>query len=103
MKFAFIQRAIVKERRESIEWRKVLLIRLLAKPSVGLQVSDHIVEPMTWCSPRLSTRPRRRRIEALYILPLRAITALGQDEERGGNGGEAGSGRGLGPTIHHEI
>jgi hypothetical protein len=45
MKFAFIHRAIVKERRESIEWRKMWLIRLLAKASVGLHVSDHIVEP----------------------------------------------------------
>jgi len=32
-------------RRESIERRKVLLIRLLAKASVGLQVNDHIVAP----------------------------------------------------------
>jgi bifunctional non-homologous end joining protein LigD len=32
-------------RRERIERRKVLLIRLLAKASVGLQVNDHIVEP----------------------------------------------------------
>jgi bifunctional non-homologous end joining protein LigD len=33
-------------RREPIEHRKVLLIRLLAKaPVVGLQVNDHIVEP----------------------------------------------------------
>jgi bifunctional non-homologous end joining protein LigD len=32
-------------RREPIERRKVLLIRLLAKASVGLQVNDHIVEP----------------------------------------------------------
>jgi ATP-dependent DNA ligase len=32
-------------RREPIERRKVLLIRLLAKASVGLQVNDHIVDP----------------------------------------------------------
>jgi bifunctional non-homologous end joining protein LigD len=32
-------------RRERIERRKVLLIRLLAKASAGLQVNDHIVEP----------------------------------------------------------
>jgi bifunctional non-homologous end joining protein LigD len=32
-------------RRERIERRKVLLIRLLAKAGVGLQVNDHIVEP----------------------------------------------------------
>src|SRR5262245_21886107 len=32
-------------RREPIERRKVLLIRLLAKGSAGLQVNDHIVEP----------------------------------------------------------
>jgi ATP-dependent DNA ligase len=32
-------------RREPIERRRVLLIRLLAKASVGLQVNDHIVEP----------------------------------------------------------
>src|SRR5215831_5507773 len=32
-------------RREPIERRKVLLIRLLAKASAGLQVNDHIVEP----------------------------------------------------------
>jgi bifunctional non-homologous end joining protein LigD len=32
-------------RRERIERRKVLLIRLLAKANVGLQVNDHIVEP----------------------------------------------------------
>jgi bifunctional non-homologous end joining protein LigD len=32
-------------RLERIERRKVLLIRLLAKASVGLQVNDHIVEP----------------------------------------------------------
>jgi len=32
-------------RREPIERRKVLLIRLLARASVGLQVNDHIVEP----------------------------------------------------------
>jgi ATP-dependent DNA ligase len=32
-------------RREPVERRKVLLIRLLAKASVGLQVNDHIVEP----------------------------------------------------------
>jgi bifunctional non-homologous end joining protein LigD len=32
-------------RREPIERRKGLLIRLLAKASVGLQVNDHIVEP----------------------------------------------------------
>jgi bifunctional non-homologous end joining protein LigD len=32
-------------RRERIERRKVLLIRLLAKGTVGLQVNDHIVEP----------------------------------------------------------
>jgi ATP-dependent DNA ligase len=32
-------------RREPIERRKVLLMRLLAKASVGLQVNDHIVEP----------------------------------------------------------
>jgi len=32
-------------RREPIERRKVLLIRLLAKASVGLQVNDHIAEP----------------------------------------------------------
>jgi ATP dependent DNA ligase domain len=32
-------------RREPIERRKVLLIRLLAKASVGLQVNDHIVQP----------------------------------------------------------
>jgi bifunctional non-homologous end joining protein LigD len=32
-------------RRERIERRKVLLIRLLAKASVGLQVNDHIAEP----------------------------------------------------------
>jgi bifunctional non-homologous end joining protein LigD len=32
-------------RGEPIERRKVLLIRLLAKASVGLQVNDHIVEP----------------------------------------------------------
>jgi bifunctional non-homologous end joining protein LigD len=31
--------------REPIERRKMLLIRLLAKASVGLQVNDHIVEP----------------------------------------------------------
>jgi bifunctional non-homologous end joining protein LigD len=31
-------------RREPIERRKVLLIRLLAKASEGLQVNDHIVE-----------------------------------------------------------
>ena len=32
-------------RRERIERRKVLLIRLLAKASVGLQVNDHIAAP----------------------------------------------------------
>jgi bifunctional non-homologous end joining protein LigD len=32
-------------RRERIERRRVLLIRLLAKASAGLQVNDHIVEP----------------------------------------------------------
>jgi ATP-dependent DNA ligase len=32
-------------RREPIERRKVLLIRLLAKAGVGLQVNDYIVEP----------------------------------------------------------
>jgi bifunctional non-homologous end joining protein LigD len=32
-------------RRERIERRKVLLIRLLANAHVGLQVNDHIVEP----------------------------------------------------------
>ena len=32
-------------RREPIERRKVLLVRLLAKASVGLQVNDHIEEP----------------------------------------------------------
>jgi ATP-dependent DNA ligase len=32
-------------RRERIEQRKVLLMRLVAKASVGLQVSDYIVEP----------------------------------------------------------
>src|ERR671925_1676616 len=32
-------------RRERIERRKVLLIRLLAKAPAGLQVNDHIVEP----------------------------------------------------------
>jgi ATP-dependent DNA ligase len=32
-------------RREPIERRKVLLIRLLAKASVGLQANDHIVDP----------------------------------------------------------
>jgi bifunctional non-homologous end joining protein LigD len=32
-------------RREPIERRKVLLIRLLSKASVGLQVNDHIGEP----------------------------------------------------------
>jgi hypothetical protein len=32
-------------RREPIERRKVLLIRLLAKASAGLQVNDHIVAP----------------------------------------------------------
>ena len=32
-------------RRERIERRKVLLIRLLAQASVGLQVNDHIVAP----------------------------------------------------------
>ena len=32
-------------RREPIERRKVLLIRLLAEAPVGLQVNDHIVEP----------------------------------------------------------
>src|SRR6266487_1119881 len=32
-------------RREPIDRRRVLLIRLLAKTSVGLQVNDHIVEP----------------------------------------------------------
>jgi bifunctional non-homologous end joining protein LigD len=32
-------------RREPIEGRKVLLIRLLAKARVGLQVNDHIEEP----------------------------------------------------------
>src|SRR5262245_27098651 len=32
-------------RREPIERRKVLLVRLLAKARVGLQVNDHIVEP----------------------------------------------------------
>jgi bifunctional non-homologous end joining protein LigD len=32
-------------RRERIERRKVLLIRLLAKAGVGLQVNDHIVGP----------------------------------------------------------
>jgi bifunctional non-homologous end joining protein LigD len=32
-------------RREPIERRRVSLIRLLAKASVGLQVNDHIVEP----------------------------------------------------------
>src|SRR5262249_42210765 len=32
-------------RREPLERRKVLLIRLLAKASVGLQVNDHIVAP----------------------------------------------------------
>jgi ATP-dependent DNA ligase len=31
-------------RREPIERRRVLLIRLLAKASVGMQVNDHIVE-----------------------------------------------------------
>jgi bifunctional non-homologous end joining protein LigD len=32
-------------RREPVERRKVLLIRLLAKASIGLQVNDHIPEP----------------------------------------------------------
>ena len=32
-------------RRERIERRKVLLIRLLAKAPVGLQINDHIVDP----------------------------------------------------------
>jgi bifunctional non-homologous end joining protein LigD len=32
-------------RREPLERRKVLLIRLLAKAPVGLQVNDHIVAP----------------------------------------------------------
>jgi bifunctional non-homologous end joining protein LigD len=32
-------------RREPVERRKRLLIRLLAKASVGLQVNDHIEEP----------------------------------------------------------
>jgi bifunctional non-homologous end joining protein LigD len=32
-------------RREPIERRKALLIRLLAKASVGLQVNEHIAEP----------------------------------------------------------
>jgi bifunctional non-homologous end joining protein LigD len=32
-------------RREPIERRKVVLIRLLAKASVGLQVNEHIAEP----------------------------------------------------------
>jgi bifunctional non-homologous end joining protein LigD len=32
-------------RREPIEHRKVLLIRLLSKANVGLQVNEHIQEP----------------------------------------------------------
>jgi len=32
-------------RREPIERRKVLLVRLLAKARIGLQVNDHILEP----------------------------------------------------------
>jgi hypothetical protein len=66
-------------RREPIERRKVLLIRLLAKAPVGLQVSDHIVEPgdMVTC---LSTWFRGYRIEAATTmsLPARLSDRLGR-------------------------
>jgi hypothetical protein len=63
----------------SRERRKVLLIRLLAKAPVGLQVSDHIVEPgdMVTC---LSTWFRGYRIEAATTmsLPARLSDRLGR-------------------------
>jgi hypothetical protein len=44
--------------------------------------------------PRVQARPRRHRIEAPWLaLPFRSLTALGQEQESGGTGSEAG-GRG---------
>jgi hypothetical protein len=52
-------------------------------------------------SARLQARARRHRIEApCFALPVRPLTALGQDEELGMCGGEAGGRRGLGQMRH---
>src|SRR5262249_54088559 len=62
-------------RREPIERRKVLLIRLLAKASVGLQVNDHIVEPGDVAF-RYACQPR---VEAARLaICLRQLAALGE-------------------------
>src|SRR5215471_13524160 len=45
VRFDLIELSGADLRREPIERRKMLLIRLLAKAGVGLQVNDHIVEP----------------------------------------------------------
>jgi hypothetical protein len=65
-------------RREPIERRKVLLIRLLAKAPVGLQVNDHIVEALrrlaakSACAPRPAGGPSR--LHFLHGHPFRSAT-----------------------------
>jgi len=82
-------------RREPLERRKVLLMRLLARARIGLEINDHIAEAgdvvfrQAWL--------RRHRLEAARLaLHLWPFAHLAQVQEPNGAGGEAGSGRGLG-------
>src|SRR5262249_46735485 len=53
------------------------------------------------CATRVQAWPGRHRVEAAWLaLCLRPLAALGQEQESGGSGGEAGRGRGLGQMTH---
>ena len=84
-------------RREPIERRKVLLIQLLAKASVGLQVNDHIVEP----GDVVFRHACLLGLEgpALCLWPL---MALDQEQEPGGTGSEARDRRGLEKEVEDD-
>src|SRR5262245_54616004 len=76
------------------------LARLLRRATAG--ASAQRADRRAWrcrVPSRPQTRARRQRVEAPWLaLLLRALTALDQEQEPGGTGGEAGGRGGLGPN-----
>jgi bifunctional non-homologous end joining protein LigD len=68
-------------RREPIERRKVLLIRLLAKASVGLQANNHIVNPGDVVFRHACQLGFEGIVSKRLTLPFRALPALDQEQE----------------------
>src|SRR5262249_14786515 len=84
-------------RRDPLDLRKAMLASIVAKARPGIRFQRaHGRRRPDRLRPRLQDGARRHRVEGQGVaLPLRPFARLAQNEELGGIGREARSGRGL--------